>query len=125
MKITQKHNKLRKRVQKVAWLYKTMKLSIIVMGNSKRLSTDYRPTVDRLSTAISTECRPAIAAISTDKSLDTTYSKQDLTDLSEINFLVLSCQYPQFIRVGSCSATGKWGANCRIISSIPNVSHAS
>ena len=114
MKITQKHNKLRKRVQKVAWLYKTMKLSIIVIGNSKRLST-----------AISTECRPAIAAISTDRSLDTTYSKQDLTDLSEINFLVLSCQYPQFIRVGSCSATGKWGANCRIISSIPNVSHAS
>ena len=38
-KITQKPNQLRKRVQKVAWLYKTMKLSIIVMGNSNRLST--------------------------------------------------------------------------------------
>ena len=50
-KITQKPNQLRKRVQKVAWLYKTMKLSIIVMGNSNRLSTD--------------------------RSVDTTYSKQD------------------------------------------------
>ena len=35
-----------------------------------RLLTDCRPTVDRLSTAIST-------AISTDRSVDTTYSKHD------------------------------------------------
>ena len=35
IKGTQKHNILKKRVQKVALLYKTMKLSLIVMWNSK------------------------------------------------------------------------------------------
>ena len=42
-----------------------------------RLSTDYRPTIDRLWT----DYRPTVdrlsTAISTDRSVDTTYSKQD------------------------------------------------
>ena len=57
-----------------------------------RVSTHYRPTIDRLSTAMSTECRPSIdrlstecrptidrvsTAISTDISVDITHSKQD------------------------------------------------
>ena len=42
-----------------------------------RLSTDYRSTIDRLST----DCRPSVdrlsTAISTDRSVDTTYGKHD------------------------------------------------
>ena len=116
MKITQKPNKLRKRVQKVAWLYKTMKLSIIVMENSNRLSTDCRPTIERYSDRLST-------AISTDRLVDTTSSKQDPTDLSEINFLVLSISTIYQSRL--LFSNRKQEANCRIISSIPKVSHVS
>ena len=50
-----------------------------------RLSTDYRPTIDRYIDRLSTECRPTIdrvstaisTAISTDTSVDITHSKQD------------------------------------------------
>ena len=46
-----------------------------------RLSSESLPTIDRLSTAISTNCRPSVdrlsTAISTDRLVDTTYSKHD------------------------------------------------
>ena len=52
---------------------------------SRRVSTDYRPTIDRYIDRVSTECRPTIdrvstaisTDISTDISVDITHSKQD------------------------------------------------
>ena len=53
---------------------------ILYTSQGDRLSTNYRPlyrsSVDRLSTAIST-------AMSSDRSVDTTYSKQDLSGSTE------------------------------------------
>ena len=61
----------------------------------ERLSAVSRPSVDPLSTAISTKCRPTIdrvsSAISTDISVDITHSKQDPSTLS---WLVAYAIYP-------------------------------
>ena len=60
-----------------------------------RLSTDYRPTIDRLSTdylRVSTDYRPLYrpsvdrlsTAISTDRSVDTPYSRHDPTSVRKV-----------------------------------------
>ena len=60
-----------------------------------RLSTDYRPTVDRLSTDYRPLYRPSVdrlsTAISTDRSVDTTYSKQDPKNVQNSVKHVQSC----------------------------------
>ena len=73
--------------------------------------------MDRLSTAISIECRPTIdwvsTAISTDRSVDTTYSKHDpatLTHYIFITFLIntyiaLMHQLSWMLLRGECCAS--------------------
>ena len=76
----------------IDWLLSDCQLTIEWLSTDyRRLSTNYRLTVDRLSTAISTEFGPSVdrlstaisttisTTISTNRSVDTTYSKQDLT----------------------------------------------
>ena len=53
-----------------------------------RLSTDYRPTIDRLSSDYRATVDRLSTATSTDRSVDTTYSKQDPISLR--NFTVFS-----------------------------------
>ena len=76
-----------------------------------------RSLMDRLSTAISIECRPTIdwvsTAISTDRSVDTTYSKHDpatLTHYIFITFLIstyiaLMHQLSWMLLRGECCAS--------------------
>ena len=83
----------------------------------RHIWNDYRPSVDQLSTAISTDCQPIVdrvsteyrptvdrvsTAISTDISVDITHSKQDPTSLHSPSCTFL---YLVFIYLFSASAT--------------------